>query len=472
MFIGRHEELSELKKSVLKQKINAPKLIVCYGRRRIGKSRLIREFGDNLPKYIEIQGLAPAPKQNNQDQINHFLNEFCRQTNLPKITIDNWRDVFIFVSTQIKKNRCLLFLDEISWMGHNDPSFASILKVSWDTEFQNNQKLILVLCGSVSTWISKNILNSTSFMGRIDLDLLLKEMPLCDSNLFFSDKISNRDKFLFLCHSGGIPRYLKEFQSQIPLDAQLANLAFNANGLFFNDFERIFNDIFSKRTKTYLNIVLALKDGAITVTELAKKMKKKPSGKFVDYCKDLILAGFISSFEAHDLKNPLNKSKFIRYRLTDNYLRFYLKQILPHHNDIKKGVKKIDFISQIKGYEAFLGHQFENLILNNMPKLIEILQINSMDILYWGPHFQVKNTKQEACQVDILIQTKTSICIIELKSGLKISDSLKKEMESKIKKLKLPRRYGLRKVLIHATEDISESNQNYFDQIIALEDFF
>ncbi|HPI41694.1 MAG TPA: hypothetical protein PLJ21_12870, partial [Pseudobdellovibrionaceae bacterium] len=121
--------------------------------------------------------------------------------------------------------------------------------------------------------------------------------------------------------------------------------------------------------------------------------------------KDLVLSGFVKAYEPWDFKNPTRNTKNTRYRISDNYLRFYLKQIEPNIKKIKSKLFKVKSIDEIKNYEAILGYQFENIILNNIVRLMDLLQISREELINWCPYFQYKTSKQKACQIDILIQT-------------------------------------------------------------------
>jgi len=129
-----------------------------------------------------------------------------------------------------------VFLDEISWMAEGDPKFVSVLKQTFDTELQNNKNLTIVLCGSVSFWICDHILNSKDFLGRINQDLHLGEMTLNEAKLFFPKQTSELEMLLFLLHTGGVPRYLKEYKKSMSSAAQIADMSFDEGGLFFNEF--------------------------------------------------------------------------------------------------------------------------------------------------------------------------------------------------------------------------------------------
>ena len=468
-FIGRKHELEQLKRlSSLKKS----SLVVCYGRRRIGKSALIREFGKTFPHYIEFQGLAPHGGMDNTHQLNHFMNEFSSQAQYPPVSVSNWRQAFQILSKYIAKKRCLVLLDEVSWMGAYDPTFPAILKVACDTEFKENTGLTLVLCGSVSTWIKDNILNSKDFLGRISLEIPLQEMSISECNQFFKqDRISAREKLRILAVTGGVPRYLEEVNLSQNSDKNIRDLCFTKNGILFSEFDKIFNDIFQKRAPTYHDIVMALSERALTVSDLCKKLKMKPGGKVSDYLKDLVLAGFLSSDTEWNLKNPKSKVKIKKYRISDNYLRFYLKYILPNAEKINKNVFHMATFSDLKGSESILGLQFESLILNNIESISRQLSLKGTEILKFGPYHQRKTLRTKPCQIDLLIQGKNEIWVCEIKTSAFLSFSVIQEVQNKIEKLHFPKFVSIRRALIHCSElDSKIPDADYFDKIISFEE--
>src|SRR3989344_3165827 len=180
-FIGRAEEMKLLENLTRKKSAS---LVVVHGRRRIGKSRLIEEFGGKY-RFLRFSGLPPGNKITAQDQRNEFAKQLATQTALPSLQVPDWSDLFTLLAQQTKEHRIIILLDEISWMGSKDPLFLGKLKNAWDIEFKTNPELILILCGSVSSWIEENILKSTGFMGRISLTLFLEELSLPECSQLF-----------------------------------------------------------------------------------------------------------------------------------------------------------------------------------------------------------------------------------------------------------------------------------------------
>ncbi len=179
VFIGRETELSNLK-GLLKK--NSASLVVIKGRRRIGKSRLIEEFGKNQNIAL-LAGIPPTPQTTIASQIAEFTRQMIRIFGLPPLKFEDWEDVFWFLADRVKKERIILVFDEISWIGSKDPDFLGKLKTACDIHFKQNDKLILILCGSISAWIERNILRSTGFMGRISRTFTLDELTLATGQI-------------------------------------------------------------------------------------------------------------------------------------------------------------------------------------------------------------------------------------------------------------------------------------------------
>ena len=179
-FIGRERELNLLNR--FSKKRSASFLIV-RGRRRIGKSRLIEEFAKPY-KFYTFSGIVPTEKTTAQSQRDEFASQLSQQ-DFPKVTAQDWNDLFWLLADKVKKGKVVILLDEISWMGDKDPDFLGKLKNVWEQHFKKNNQLILIVCGSASSWIEKNVLSSTGFVGRISFVLTLEELPLKDCQDFW-----------------------------------------------------------------------------------------------------------------------------------------------------------------------------------------------------------------------------------------------------------------------------------------------
>jgi len=165
MFVGREYEMKLLRDF---RKRRTAGLVVCRGRRRIGKSTLIEEFGKGKP-FHEFYGLAPREGIRNADQLRHFGELMGTAFEAPAMRFDNWHEALSTLAGLTSGREAIILLDEISWIASKDKDFAGKLRGVWDTRFKQNDRLILILCGSGTSWIDDNILNDKGFMGRVSL---------------------------------------------------------------------------------------------------------------------------------------------------------------------------------------------------------------------------------------------------------------------------------------------------------------
>ena len=466
-FVGRDNELRRLEDL---SKSGRACLIVLKGRRRIGKSRLAEEFGKDKV-FLPFSGLAPIKGVTAQDQRDAFAREVSTLFHLPPFTFTDWSDAFAHLTRHLTKKSTVILFDEISWMGSKDPTFLSKLKVWWDLVLQNHPSIILILCGSISTWIDKNIINSTAFFGRVSLYLELTELsiPQCKKLLNLQGfKGSDLDFFKILSVTGGVPWYLEQIQSHQSADENIKRLCFEKNGLLVNEFDRIFNDLFSSRGEIYKKIITNLSEGMKTRANLQKVMSYSPSGTLSHHLKALEICGFVTRHADWSLKTG-KPGKLTLYRLSDNYLRFYIHYIEPNLSKIEQGSFLEVPLSSLPGWEPMLGFQLENLLLKNRSLLYQALGIHTQDVVIDNPYFQKPSARHKGCQIDYLIQMHSNtlfVCEVKMRRrelGLEVIE----EMKAKIDSLSVPKGFGVAPVLFHLGP-ISDSllSSRYFYRII------
>lgn len=304
MFIGRQKELNRLRE-LFQRKIAS--LVVVKGRRRIGKSRLIEEAGKHI-RMITLAGLAPTEQMTTKDQKQSFARQMALQLSIPEPRADNWEELFWHLADRTQNGRILILLDEISWMANGDPLFLSFLKNAWDIYFKKNAQLILVLCGSVSSWIDKNILSSTGFVGRITLKMHIKELKLNECNAFWQKKmISSFEKFKILSITGGIPSYLEKISIHMNAEENIRRLCFIQSGVLTNEFHQIFTDVFGPRSEFYKKILMFLIENPFwSLNDIYKALKIDKQGVISSYLNDLEQAGFISRDYSFNFKTKKN----------------------------------------------------------------------------------------------------------------------------------------------------------------------
>lgn len=469
-FVGRDQELTDLKQ--LFQKKTAS-LVVIKGRRRIGKSRLVEEFAKKT-KFYCFSALAPTDKTTDQSQRDEFARQLGEQFQIPGLKADDWGALFTLLASYTKQGRMIILLDEISWMGSKDPDFLGKFKIAWDIHFKKNPRLILILCGSVSSWINKNILSNTGFLGRISHKITLSELSLIESTTFLEKigfKGSVLEKFMLLAITGGVPWYLELIKPGIPISENIRKLCFEPDGILVDEFTYIFHDLFpGRRGELYRRIVEGLVKSPAEYQDILTNINYPSGGPISDYLDELMVSGFLDRDFTWILKTGLT-SKLSKYRLRDNYLRFYLRYIAPHLNKIKKGQYKTISLSSLPGWDSIMGLQFENIVLNNRNFILEKLGIRIEEIVCDNPYFQRATLRHKGCQIDYLIQTKYKtlfVCEIKFQRN-EIDTSVINSVREKIANIALPRGYSCLPVLIHVNGVRDELIlKDYFYKIIDL----
>jgi len=466
-FIGRQTELAELKPFLDK---STASLLVIKGRRRVGKSRLAEEFAKGLPFY-KFTGLAPVDGVTAQSQRLEFSRQLSEQLNVPLFETSDWGALFSLLGRMVQTGKMVILFDEISWMAEGDDTFLSKLKNVWEDQYKKNPQLILILCSSISTWIEENVVSSTGYFGRLSWNMHLDPLPLKDCYAMLKSQgfhTTDHEIFKLLSVTGGIPWYIEQMDSKLSADDNIKRQCFTLGGVLVDDFDLIFHELFVKRDKIYKKIIMALSNAPIDYQTISEKTNYPKSGRLSGYLDDLEKAGFTSKDQTWSLKTsqPLN---LYQYRLSDNYLRFYLKYILPKKVHIEKKRISSIHLSVLPGWDTIMGLQFENLIVNNRHELYKALSIKPEDVVYDNPYFQKKTKQQQGCQIDFLIQTRlNTLYVIEIKfSKSSIGRGVIDAVKEKIARINLPKNMVCIPILIHVN-GVSKPvvAENYFYSVI------
>ena len=471
MFYGREEEIRCLDDLWGK---GDSSLVVCSGRRRIGKSTLIEEFArKSRCRFIEIEGLAPDDGVTNDMQLKNFCERLARQTGMPEALADGWPKAFDALHAALRgRGRTVVLLDEISWMGAFDKAFPAYLKNAWDQQFSRRPNLVFVICGSVSSWIADNILNSRAFVGRISLDLKVDELPLSVCRLFWgraADRVSTREMFDLLSVTGGVPKYLAEMRPSLSAAENIRRLCFSDKGYLYGDFDRIFTDIFRRSADERGSILRALARHPLSLKSLAGELGVSANGHLSGAVKELVEAGFVSADEG---LNPVDgrEVREVAYRIRDNYVRFYLKYIEPKKVAIRNGSYAFASLEDLSGWDGMMGLQFENLVRGNVRALLPLIGFGNSVVTSIAPYFKAGSSKGDGFQIDLLVQTKSSVCVVEIKRQTRILASVENDVREKVRRLALPRSRSVRTALVYEGRLAPEIAENaYFDFLVPAE---
>ena len=469
-FYGRQEQIADLERLWGKR---TSSFVTCRGRRRIGKSTLIEHFAKvSGARLIMIEGLRPAKNLSNSTELAHFSAQLSVAAGKDFEVPSNWFKAFLDLDSVITNGkRTVVLLDEISWMSHYDPSFAGTLKTAWDRYLKKHPRLILVVCGSVSSWIKENIIDDGAFYGRRSLDIVVPELPLSECVKFWGkslERIELREVIDILSVVGGVPRYLEELTTATGANENIRSMAFRPQSILRTDFDEMFQDVITRQPTMCARIIRLLVVDAMSSAEIAGKLDIDRNGNVNKALQQLEEAGLVACDEG---KNPETGENLRekRYRLKDNYCRFYLKYIEPEKAVIDKGQYKLGTLDQLEGWDAVKGLAFENLVVNNCTMLCPLLGIGKATITSVAPYRRAGSRNGTRCglQVDLLLQTRRTVYLIEVKRKLQIGREVIGEMEEKVRLL--PRRSGVsvRTALVYEGNlaPIVEAD-GYFDAII------
>lgn len=475
-YIGRQKILAQLRSLEYKGKAS---LVVIKGRRRVGKSRLAEEFGKDKT-FLPFTGYPPTDDATAQDQLNNFADQLCTNFKRLPCTFAKWSDAFNTLgdclNTHCDGKKTVVLFDEISWMAHKSPKFLGQLKIWWDLNHPKFPNLILILCGSISSWIEENILKSTGFFGRISLEINLLPLTIPECAEFLRQnkiKGSAYEYYKILSVMGGIPWYLEQITHEKLADEQIMDLFFQPNAILVNEFERIFNDLFGVHGTIYKKILHCLKDGMRTQHDIRDTLNYARSGTLSKHLHNLILSGFVTEHFQWSLKTK-KKGRQSLYRLSDQYIRFYLKYIEPDLSAIRQGFFNTDEVVKLPGWDSIMGFQVESLLLQNRALILKSLNIMGQDVVADNPYIQKSASRKKGCQIDYLIQTnQRNLFVCEFKFNRKeIGKEIITSMTEKLNNFSAPEGYAKIPVLFHLG-DISESvyTEKFFFRIVNISEY-
>ena len=472
-FFGRDAVLGELEGLWGKR---VASLVTCRGRRRIGKSTLVEEFARRSgARFIKLEGLRPKKGMTERDQLEFFAAKLSAQTGCDKTPPSDWYSAFVRLDRELGgRDRKVVLLDEISWMAQFSLTFPEILKNAWDDLFKKHANLVLVLCGSVSSWIRDEIVENRAYVGRRSLDIVVGELPPQECLKFWgkrASRIAPREIIDVLSVTGGVPRYLEDVNPSLSAIDNIKRLCFTPKSVLREDFDDMFDDVITEQPKFSARVLRTFVDGAKTATEVADALGITKGGDVTAAIGNLVEAGFLA--EAGQINPETGRElREKRFRIRDNYARFYLKCIEPHKRIIDDGAFEIASLDELEGYDSIMGLAFENLVVNNYRLLLPLLHLDGVVITSAGPYLR-RGTKgprgRKGCQIDLLVQTRRTVCIVEVKRMKEISREIIADVDRKVRAIKRREGVSIRTALVYDGHLAPVAKADgYFDAIIPI----
>lgn len=405
--IGRNREVRRLKDAMLSYK---SELIAVYGRRRVGKTFLIREVYKN-DMILDFTGLY---KGTLKDQLINFHNQLSIRNRKTEPIPKNWFEAFEmlerYVNSLRSKKKKVIFIDEFPWIATVRSKFLMWFENFWNTYCTKRDDLVVVICGSSASYMVNKIINNKGGLhNRISHKIRLMPFNLYETKLFLKSrniKMEHYDILQLYMALGGIPHYLEKVKKGLSVAQNIDNLCFNYDAELKDEFNEVFASLFNNYG-SHITIVkvLAKSKKGITRAELLKQSNMKYNGYVSEVLQELIESGFVTQYVPFGKKNRNSL-----FRLSDEYCMFYLKFIEPHKNQGEGVWAKI---SAKQTYKIWSGYAFETVCLKHIAQIKKALGISGV--------FSTQSSWQNNnSQIDLIIDrddNRINLCEMKFYNG-------------------------------------------------------
>jgi len=403
--IGRKKEFKILSQIV---KLKEAQFIAVYGRRRVGKTFLIREFYKDKGFFLECTGIKNLELSKQLANFSQALSKTFFSGAPLKIS-SSWHEAFELLTQKIqeipKGKKAILFLDELPWLASRRSGLIQALDYYWNVHWSKLNHLILIVCGSAASWMLEHIVNAKGGLyNRISKKIMLEPFNLKETKEFLKAqtvKLEHKQIVDLYMAIGGIPYYLKEVRKGESASQAIDGLCFQNNGILYTEFKHLFRSLFD-HAENHLQIIREIANAGNTISRerLIAATKMSSGGSLNRRLEELEASGFIKHFI------PLGKkSRDSFYRIIDEYTLFYLKWIEPL---ISSGT-----FSGKKGYwnrtlntphrNTWAGFAFESLCIKHIDQIIQAIGIEDIahKIGCWR-FVPARKSKDQGAQVDLL----------------------------------------------------------------------
>lgn len=390
-----------------------------YGRRRVGKTFLIRHVFENKLTF-SITGLSNATLIRQLDNFNGTIKKQYPKVNFTPAA--KWSEAFDQISEVIdksKQKKKVIFIDELPWFDTAHSGFISALEHFWNDWATKRKDLLLVVCGSAASWMINNLINNKGGLhNRVTQRIKVEPFTLQECKAFMTSKSIALDNYqlvqLYMV-LGGVPFYWDEVKKGQSAAQNIDRICFAANGLLLTEFSNLYKSLFDKaeRHEAIVN-ALAKKGKGLTRDEISSESGLPSGGGLTRLLNELEESGFIRRYIPFG-----KKSRNTLYQLCDFFSLFHLRFIRGTKTfDKDHWVKLIDSTK----YRAWSGYAFEQVCMSHIPQIKKTLGINGIETE--SSSWRSSNTINGA-QIDLLIDRRDgviNICEMKFSVGTFIID--------------------------------------------------
>ncbi len=401
-------------------------LLTIYGRRRIGKTFLIREFFERKKKIVFFKAMG-LRKGTMAMQLENFTTQIASvfYGGAPLTQPSSWNEAFDLLTKAMSlktsaENKLVIFLDELPWMETRNSKLLQNLEYYWNLHWSMNPKIKLIVCGSSSSWIIKKIINNKGGLhNRTTRKIHLRPFTLREIKTFLkSNRVSLSDEQITQLYmvTGGVPFYLLNIKPGLSAAQIIENLAFTQDGLLFSEFNTLFSSLFDDY-QVYIDIlrIIAETREGIGQDELLNKLDASLQGAGgLDKLQALEDADFIRGFKPH-----FNKKKGVYYKIIDEYTLFYFQWIEP----IKETLQSHDLepgnwleLQNTPAWNSWCGYAFEAICYKHLSAIRKKLGISPTAIANSWRYIPKKGESERGAQIDLLFDRRDdAITLCEIK---------------------------------------------------------
>lgn len=361
MFYGREEEIRFLDK---RYNSNKAELIIIYGRRRIGKTELLRQFTRGISSIFYV-----GRECTDNEQLEAFTKTIVSGNPAAKyIRFSSWEDAFRYIVEVSSNDRKLIVFDEFPYAVYSNRSLPSVLQLLWDETLRDNN-LMIVLCGSSMSFIEKELLSEKApLYGRSTGIYKVTELVFSAAALFLQG-MSFEDKVTVYSILGGIPHYLKQFDPQKSVEENIKTNIMEKGCVLYNEVEFLIKQEL-RETSKYYSIIEAIALGNTKLNQISQKTQIE-ARTLSSYLGNLIELGII--IREYPVTDSIKSKASVHsgiYRIKDNFFNFYFRFIFPFISEIETGNVEIVYQTEIKPYlNQFVGNVFETICIQYLRKM-------------------------------------------------------------------------------------------------------
>lgn len=362
MFVGRDRELAWLERQYAS---SGACFVPIYGRRRVGKTELIRKFAAGKPTLFHVGKTSPAAPQ-----LREFLRQAARAVDDPliaRLPPDDWRTALETLDRHRAGGKLVVVFDEFQWTVQASPELPSLLQELWDLRWRDAGRIFLILCGSYIGFMEREVLGEKSpLFGRRTGQIRLEPLPFREAAAFHPRwSLADRAAAYFLC--GGVPAYLRNLDDARSIALNIRDVLLDPSAALHREPEFLLREEL-REVERYFAVLLAIATGFTSMKQVAERTVIDERALYY-YVQQLVELGYIE--RRHPLSDRKKKSpRKFRLSLSDPLLRFWFRFVFPDQSYLAEVGPAAFYRETVKpDLPAYFGSCFERLCREALPTL-------------------------------------------------------------------------------------------------------